>query len=126
MTDDDPDYKGQEDSAESRPTVRVPKYKRGDEVVEWMDVDKEWWEHAQKAREVNKQVVEMVGGEPGVNYIETSRGNETIAGRSTSCITILVTDEETADRLSVPDEIDGIPICVQVGEIRDMPIDHSR
>lgn len=118
---DDPNAEGQEDSAESRPTVTVPKYKRGDEVVEWMEVDKEWWEYSQKADEVHERVVEMVLDEPGVNYIENSQGEEkTEAGWTKACILVLVDDDETADRLSLPDDIDGVPITVKVGEIRDI------
>lgn len=119
VTDDEPNFEGREDAAESRPTVTLPKYKRGDEVVEWMEVDKEWWEYAQKAREVNERVVEMVRDNPGVNYIETSQGEEkTEAGWTKSCITVLVDDDETADLLSLPDEIDGVPINVKVGDGR--------
>ena len=119
MKDDASNTDGREESADCRPTVTVPKYKRGDEVVEWMEVDEEWWEHTQKARNVHEQVVETYRDDPGVEYIEISRGEETIAGRSTSRITITVADGEAADALSVPDDVDGIPLTVQIDRITD-------
>lgn len=52
-------------------------------------------------------------------YIETSQGEvKTEAGLIHRCITVLVADDETADYLSVPDEIASIPISVKVGESR--------
>jgi hypothetical protein len=103
----------------SRPTTVIPKYKRGEEVVAWTEVDTEWWEHVQHAREVHEEVVATYGSEPGVEYIERGVGEETIAGHATTVITILVTDEATAKALDLPDEIDGIPLVVEVGHISD-------
>lgn len=94
--------------------------KRGDEVVEWREVDAEWWDHVQHAREVHELVVERFRYEPGVESIGRSRGNETIAGLATSAITIGVTDEETAAALEIPEEIEGIPINVEIGSITDV------
>ena len=119
MNEDASNTDGREEPADCRPTVTVPKYKRGDEVVEWTEVDEEWWEHTQKARDVHEQVVATYRDEPGVDYIEISRGEETIAGRSTSRITITVADDETADALSVPDDVDGIPLAVRIDQITD-------
>lgn len=103
----------------SRPTTVIPKYKRGEEVVAWTEVDTEWWEHVQHAREVHEEAVATYGSEPGVEYIERGVGEETIAGHATTVITILVTDEATAKALDLPDEIDGIPLVVEVGHISD-------
>jgi hypothetical protein len=100
-----------------RPTVRIPKYMSNDEVVSWSEVDAEWWEHVQTARRVHEQVVAGYADSPGVVYIERSRGDSDIAGYATTVITILV--EEDAPALDVPDEIEGIPIRVVVGETSD-------
>lgn len=89
----------------------------GDEVVSWSVVDAEWWEHVQTARRVHAQVVEVYADSPGVVYIERSRGGPEISGHATTVITVLV--EEDAPPLDVPDEIEGIPIRVEVGEIID-------
>ena len=119
MDDDSPNELEGEQSDNSRPTTRLPKYKRGDEVIAWTEVDTEWWEHVQHTREVHKEVVATYISEPGVNYIERGQGDETIAGHSTEAINILVADKATAERLEFPDEIDGIPLVVEVGHIVD-------
>jgi hypothetical protein len=103
----------------NRPTVRIPKYRRGDEVVAWSDVDAEWWEHVQHAKAVHEKVVETYLHEPGVKYIERGRGEETISGYATETINILVADEQTRTRLDLPDEIEGIHITVEIGTISD-------
>lgn len=104
---------------DDRPTVRIPKYKRGDEVIAWSEVDAEWWAHVQHAEGVHEKVVETYRHEPGVEYIERGRGEETIGGHATETINILVADEKTRARLDVPNEIDGIPIIVEIGSILD-------
>lgn len=119
MDDNSPNESEGEQADSSRPTTRLPTYKRGDEVIAWMEVDAEWWEHVQHAREVHKEVVATCIDEPGVNYIERGQGDETIAGHSTEAINILVADKATAERLDFPDEIDGIPLIVEVGHIVD-------
>ncbi|WP_228546439.1 hypothetical protein [Halegenticoccus tardaugens] len=85
--------------------------------MSWSEVDAEWWEHVQTARRVHAQVVEEYADSPGVVYIERSRGDSEIAGYATTVITIIV--EEDAPVLDVPDEIEGIPISIEVGEIKD-------
>ncbi|ELZ68919.1 hypothetical protein C457_10926 [Haloferax prahovense DSM 18310] len=108
-----------DESTDDRPTVRIPKYRRGDEVVAWSEVDAEWWEHVQHARVVQEKVVETYLHEPGVKYIERERGEETIGGHATETINILVADDETRARLDLPDEIEGIRITVEIGTISD-------
>lgn len=120
MTDDEPDADGRDGTEEDRPTVTVPTHMSGDEVVESKEVDAEWWEHTLKARDVNEQVSERYRDTSGVIAVGTARGNDTIGGLYTHTVQITVVDEETADSLSVPEEIDGIPISVRVGQIRDL------
>ena len=118
--DEDPPTESEGEHVDGdRPTTSIPKYKRGDEVVARTEVDTEWWEHVQHAREVHEEVVGTYRSEPGVEYIERGVGEETIAGRATTAINILVTDTATAERLDFPDEIDGIPLVVEVGHIVD-------
>ena len=102
---------------EERPTVRIPKYVSGDEVVSWSEVDAEWWEHVQTARHVHGRIVEEYADSPGVVSVERSRGDSEIAGYATTGITILV--EEDSPALDLPDEIEGIPVRTAVGEITD-------
>lgn len=108
-----------DESTDGRPTVRIPKYWRGDEVVAWSEVDAEWWEHVQHARAVQEKVVETYLHEPGVRCIERGRGENTIGGHATETINILVADDETRARLDLPDEIEGIRITVEIGTISD-------
>lgn len=110
MDDDSPTESEGEQADSRRPTTSLPKYKRG---------DTEWWEHVQHAMEVHEEVVATYLDEPGVNFIERGLGDETIAGRSTTAINILVADKATAERLDFPDEIDGIPLVVEIGHIVD-------
>ena len=119
MGDDSPNDSDNERVDSSRPTTSIPKYKRGDEVVAWTEVDTEWWEHAHHAMNVHEKVIATYGNEPGVESIERGVGEETIAGLATMTITILVADEATAQALALPDEIDGIPLVIQVGYISD-------
>lgn len=119
MGDNSPNDSEGEQVDSSRPTTTIPKCKRGDEVVAWTEVDTEWWEHVQHASEVHEEVVATYGGEPGVEYIEEGVGDETIAGKATTVINVLVTDEATAKALDLPDRIDGIPLVVEVGHISD-------
>lgn len=106
--------KNDRSAEDERPTVRIPKYQRGDEVVAWAEVDAEWWEHVQHAEAVREKVVETYRHDPGVEYIECGRGEEIIGGYTTSTINILVSDGKTVARLDVPDEIEGIPIIVEI------------
>jgi hypothetical protein len=115
MTDERPE----ENTDDKRPTVRIPKYKSGDEVVAWSEVDAEWWEHVQHAQKVHEKVVERYRYEPGIVFIERGRGEETIGGYTTETINICVADEETIARLDLPDEIEGIPVTIEVGEVYD-------
>jgi len=108
-----------ESTDDERPTVRIPKYRRGDEVIAWSEVDAEWWEHVQHARAVHEKVVETDLHEPGVEYIERGREEETIGGYATETINILVADEETRARLDLPDEMEGIRITVEIGTISE-------
>lgn len=119
MGDGSPDDSENERVDSCRPTTSIPKYKRGDEVVAWTEVDTEWWEHVQHASGVYEEVVATYGSEPGVEYIERGGGEETIAEYATTVINIVVTDEATAKSLDLPDEIDGIPLVVEVGHISD-------
>lgn len=116
---DSSDEEARDGNTTGRPTVRIPKYKRGDEVVEWSEVDAEWWAHVQHANRVYEQVLERLRYEPGIEGTSLSRGDETIAGHTTSAITIIVSDEETARRLEIAEEKDGIPIKVEIGSITD-------
>ncbi|MDT3437498.1 hypothetical protein [Haloarcula sp. 1CSR25-25] len=111
--------KNEQSAEDERPTVRIPKYKRGDEVVAWSEVDSEWWEHVQHAKAVHENIVETYRHEPGVEYIEMGRAEETIGGHATETINILVIDRKTRARLDVPDEVEGIPITVEIGTISD-------
>lgn len=111
---------GQNDKyTDNRPTVRIPKYWRGNEVIAWSEVDAEWWEHVKHARTVHEKVVETYLHEPGVEYIERGRGEETIGGYAMETINVLVADEETRTRLALPDEMEGILITVEIGTISD-------
>jgi hypothetical protein len=47
------------------------------------------------------------------------RAEETIGGHATETINILVIDRKTRARLDVPDEVEGIPITVEIGTISD-------
>lgn len=111
MTDDD--------GPDDRPTVRVPKYRRDGEVVEWTDVDAEWWDHVQHARAVYGRFVEEYGGEPGIEFIERGRGTSTIAGHATETLRVTVGDEAVRDTLDLPEELDGIPVIVEIDHITD-------
>lgn len=119
MDDDSPNDEESKHEDGNRQTTSIPAYMRGDEVVEWKEVDTEWWKHVQHAMAVHEEVVATYGGEPGVNSIWRGVGEETINGLATTTIDILVADEATAEKLDFPDEIDGIPLVVEVGQIVD-------
>nr|WP_233340501.1 hypothetical protein [Haloprofundus sp. MHR1] len=111
--------KDDEPAGDKRPTVRIPKFQRGDEVVAWSEVDAEYWEHVQHAKAVHEKIVETYLYEPGVEYIECGRGEETIGGKATSAINILVSDKETIARLDIPNKVEGISIIVEIDSISD-------
>lgn len=119
MDDGSPNGEESEQGDGNRQTTSIPAYMRGDEVVEWKEVDTEWLEHVEHAMAVHEEVVATYGGEPGVNSIGRGVGEETINGSATTIIDILVADEATAEALDLPDEIDGIPLVVEVGHIVD-------
>ena len=119
MDDDSPNKSEDEHADSNRPTTSIPAYKHGEEIIAWTEVDAEWWEHVQHAMEVHEEVVATYGGEPGILSIERGIGTETIAERATTAIIILVADEVTADALALPGAIEGIPLIIEMGDVKD-------
>jgi len=95
-----------------RSTIRIPAHFSGDGVIDWSDVDAEWWDHTTTAREVAAEVKENYLNQPDIVGMEETQGEETIAEMSTDAISIYVKDEATSS-VSVPEEIDSIPIDIE-------------
>lgn len=114
MPDDGSTESDGADAESEHRTTRVPKWQSGDEVVGWMEVPTEWREHVNRAEAVHDALVETRLDDPGVNSVWIEAGDGEIAGRSRVEIVVSVADTETAERLDLPDERDGISLVVEV------------
>lgn len=94
-----------------RPTVLIPAYQRGDEVVEWKEVDEEWDHHLETSFAVTDRLKKRFMDEPHVTGLERTIGDTTIAGIRTNVVTVYTKDGSS--NRSIPTEMDGVPIEVQ-------------
>ena len=103
-------------------TVRIPKYKKGDKVVAWSEVDAEWWNHVQQSREIFRAFADRFGGKAGISYLERGTTDQrTIGGMGTNVIDVSVGPEqnpaETRRALGLESEFQGLPVRIKQSKV---------
>jgi len=102
----------------TRDTVRVPKVKSAEGVVEWMEVDAEWHEHCQVAESAKEQVAQEYGDHPRVISVGlTAVEDEPRLGEHRRfAVSIELLDDGDAPLPEFPNKLDGISVQVSTGQ----------
>lgn len=102
----------------TRDTVRVPKVKSAEGVVEWMEVNAEWHEHCRVAESAKEQVAQEYGDHPRVLSIGlTAVDDESRIGENRRfAVTITLLEEDDMSPPELPEDIGGITVRVSPGQ----------
>jgi hypothetical protein len=90
-------------------TIQVPKLVSGEEVYEYMTVEKDWYQHTQHATEARNRFKKVNADVPGIFSTSLIRSSKKYGGHNG--LKIHVQMEESATPNALPSEFDGIPIA---------------
>lgn len=96
------------ESSDRDDTVRIATDKRGDTVIKWKEVPKDWYDHLQHVRSVQKDVTQRLSDRAAVESILVTRSDVTFGGKNGFEIEVEV-DSNKGD-VSLPDVVDGVSI----------------
>jgi len=104
--------------ADKDDSVKLPKLVSGDEVVEYIHVPRDWYEHIQHVENVRQNVRKKVNGNRNVTSISVVPSNKEYGGKKGLQIKVRLRPEnQKGDNKNkilpeppIPDHIDGIPV----------------
>lgn len=95
-------------NAKNHGQLRVPKVLSGDDVVEWMEIPKEWWQHHNRVKKANRRFKEKMFQNNGVVGCGMIRSPERYGEKHGFQLEITV-DPERFSR-EIPDRFEGVPV----------------
>lgn len=92
-------------------TVEVPHILNGDEVLQWREVPRSWYEHIEHNKRVTRQVQDDYLDASGVRSIGAVRWDREFGGKNGLQVEVEVDPAEFDG--GIPETIDGIPVTIE-------------
>lgn len=101
----------------SNSTVEVPVAKQAGKTVATRAVSRDWWDHVLESRKARDEISERVSNTPGVIDVQTSAGEEQLAGHRKRRIQVNVekgfVNSTGALKSTLPETQRGVPVSVR-------------